>query len=601
VIRLGQKSFETIRKGGLRALGSRLKSCGITDSRNDYTEWIRLYDTLDENARNRIHERIARMERHPLISIVMPVYNPEPRFLIEAVESVQSQLYPYWELCIADDASTDAEVRPVLEQLADQDERIKIVFREENGHIAKASNSALNLATGKFVALLDNDDILSETALFSVALEVLKNSDVAIIYSDEDKIDIDGRRFSPYFKSDFNYDLFMSHNTISHLGVYRRDLVEKIGGFRTDMVGSQDYDLALRVIDLIKHSQISHIPKVLYHWRVHPGSTAQTADAKPYAMLAGERAINAHLKRNKINASAKLLDWGYRVRYDLPVEKPLVSIVIPTKNNYHILRKCIESVVEKTEYDNYEFVIVDNGSSDKETLSYLEFLKGQDNFILIRDDSVFNYSYLNNVGVNASFGKVVCLLNDDIEIIDGEWLSELVSIAVQSRVGVVGARLWYPDNSIQHAGVILGLGAHRVAGHAHYRVPKGNYGYFGRAALMQSFSAVTGACMVFRRSIYEMVGGLDEDLAVAFNDVDFCLRVGKRGYRVVWTPYAELIHHESVSRGGEESSDKKARFESELQKMYQRWGDALLWDPAYNPNLTLDHEDFSLAWPPRKN
>jgi glycosyltransferase involved in cell wall biosynthesis len=601
VIRLGQKSFETIRKGGLRALGSRLKSCGITDSRTDYTEWIRRYDTLDDPARGIIRDRIAEMDNPPRISIVMPVYNPEPRFLAEAVKSVQNQLYPHWELCIADDASTDENIRPLLERYALEDDRIRVVFRKENGHISEASNSALALATGEFVALLDNDDILSEVALFCVAKEILKKPEIALIYSDEDKIDTKNRRFAPYFKSDFNYDLFLSQNMVSHLGVYRRDLVETVGAFRTEMVGAQDYDLALRIIDIIDYSQIFHIPKVLYHWRVHPESTAQTADAKPYAMIAGERAINEHLKRNKINASAELLGWGYRVKYELPENIPLVSIVIPTKNNYLVLKKCIESILGNTSYSNYEVIIVDNGSNECKTLEYLSVLQKKVRFSVIRDESEFNYSYLNNKAVKISLGEVICLLNDDIEIIDAGWLTELVSIAMQPNVGVVGARLWYPDNSIQHAGVILGLGVHRVAGHAHYRAPKGNYGYFGRAALMQSFSAVTGACMVVRKSIYEMVGGLDEDLAVAFNDVDFCLRVGNKGYRVVWTPYAEMIHHESVSRGVEDSPEKVARFKREIQKMQLHWGDTLLNDPAYSPNLTLDHEDFSLAWPPRKN
>jgi glycosyltransferase involved in cell wall biosynthesis len=571
------------------------------NNRTDYTEWVRRYDTLSDLDIKAIENRIKHLDRLPLISIVMPVYNPPLDMLEAAILSVQSQLYPNWELCIADDASTNVEVHELLKRYVDADSRIKVVFRKENGHISAASNSALALAKGEFVALLDNDDLLPQQALFWIADTIVTNPDVGLIYSDEDKIDLLGQRYEPYFKPDWNPDLFLSHNMVSHLGVYRTDLMRNLGGFREGYEGSQDYDLALRCSEQLEPRQIIHIPRVLYHWRAYPGSTALAVGEKNYALLAGERALNDHFSRIKVVAQAELLTLGmYRARYSIPTPSPLVSLIIPTRNGLALIKQCIDSIFAKTTYKNYEIIIVDNNSDDPETLDYFSSLSSHDQVRVLRDESPFNFSALNNTAVEQARGEYVGLINNDIEVISPEWLDEMIGLAMQSGVGAVGASLWYPNDTLQHGGVIIGLGG--VANHAHKNLPRNRAGYFGRAQMIQTFSAVTAACLVIKKTIYQEVGGLNEtNLKVAFNDVDFCLRVREAGYRNVWTPYAELYHHESATRGLDDTSEKQARFIEEVLYMKERWGELLKTDPAYSPNLTLKHEDFSYAWPPRVN
>lgn len=565
---------------------------------HDYQEWIRRYDTLTDEGRETMRANIDTIAHQPLISVVMPVYNPKPEWLIEAIESVRKQLYLNWELCIADDASSDKAIRLILERYTKEDSRIKVVFREQNGHIAAASNSALELATGEWVALLDHDDLLSEHALYWVVDAVNRNPGVHMIYSDEDKIDSKGRRNGPYFKCDWNIDLFYSHNIITHLGVYQTALVRLIGGFRAGLEGAQDYDLALRYIELIEPKQIYHIPRILYHWRMHTESTAQSADAKPYAMLAGERALNEHFQRQDVNATAELVGHCYRVHYALPDPQPMVSLIIPTRNKLHLVRQCIESIFKKTTYPNYEILVVDNNSDEPDVLSYLDSLSSNPRIRIIRDNRPFNFSALNNAAVDVAKGQLVGLINNDIEVISPDWLTEMVSHALRPEVGAVGARLWYPNDTLQHGGIVLGIGG--CAGHASKGLPKGSLGYIGRMSMISGFSAVTAACLVVKKSLYKEVGGLNErDLKVALNDVDFCLRVLEAGYRNIWTPYAELYHHESASRGYEDTPEKHARFSEEVRYMNDKWGKLLKADPAYSPNLTLDHEDFSYAWPPR--
>ncbi len=566
--------------------------------RNDYTEWLRRYDSLTDEVRHTMRKTLASWSDTPLISVIMPSYNPNPKWLVEAIESVRNQIYPNWELCVADDASTDITIRPIFEQYAKDDARIKVVCREQNGHISAASNSALQMATGKWVALLDHDDLLSEHALYWVVDAINKRPDARLIYSDEDKLNEAGRRVLPLFKCDWNRDLFYSYNMISHLGVYHAELVKELGGFSVGMEGSQDYDLALRCIECIKPTQIHHIPRILYHWRIHPESTAQSPTTKPYAMVAGEKALNAHFERLRIAARAEFVGLGYRIHYALPAILPLVSLIMPTRNGLQLLQRSVESIFAKTTYANYELLIVDNGSDDIDTLHYLASLGADSRVRVIRDDHAFNYSALNNAAARVAKGELLCLINNDIAVISPDWLSEMVAIALLDDVGAVGARLWYPDNTLQHGGVLLGVGG--VANHAHLGLRRDKFGYFGRAGLRQSFSAVTGACLLVRKAIYDQVGGLNEnDLAIAFNDVDFCLRVREAGYRNVWTPYAELYHYESATRGIEDTSEKRARFASEVQYMQRRWNGLLLQDPAYSPNLTLELHDFSLAWPPR--
>jgi len=388
----------------------------------------------------------------------------------------------------------------------------------------------------------------------------------------------------------------------SHLGVFETALVREVGGFRKGFEGSQDYDLVLRCVEVAGNDKVVHIPHVLYHWRIVPGSTAGSGSEKPYAYLAAKRAIEEHIER--IGVSAKLEEpiatlQVFRVRYALPLPEPRVSIIIPTRDGLHLLRQCIDSVRKRTAYQNYEIIVVDNGSEKSETLAYFDEIKQLPNVLVIRDESPFNFSALNNRAAALSSGEILCLLNNDIEVISPEWLSEMVSLAIQPGNGAVGACLWYPSGALQHGGVIIGLGG--VAGHMHHMLPKGQFGYFGRAVVTQNLSAVTAACLVIKKSIYAELGGLSEELAVAFNDVDFCLRVRDAGYRNVWTPYAQLYHHESASRGSDMDPDKYQRFLGEIKRMEDRWADSFDFDPAYNPNLSLSTSvlPFTLSSPPR--
>ncbi|EGH99641.1 glycosyltransferase [Pseudomonas syringae] len=576
-------------------VGSELRE---VPDRHDYSRWVQYYDTLGEAEISRINEHMNRWIEYPLISIIMPVYNPPLDLLREAVDSVRAQLYTNWELCLADDASTNPAVIEYLKSLKAQDKRIKVVFRGSNGHISQASNSALAVAKGVFVALMDNDDLLPAHALYWVARTIRENPDVGLIYSDEDKIDTDGNRSSPYFKSDWNEFLFRSQNMVCHLGAYRRDLVNEVGQFRVGFEGAQDYDLALRCVEKLRSDQIVHIPRVLYHWHIHAGSTAMAGDEKPYAALAGVKALDEHLQRKGNVGTTELLPTGqYRVHYNLPATLPLVTLVIPTRNAHALVKQCIDSIQNLTTYKNYEIILIDNGSDDPESLEYFAKIDQEENIRVLRDDGPFNYSALNNGAVRIANGELIGLINNDIEVITPEWLGEMVSIALQPRVGAVGARLWYPDNRLQHGGVVVGIGG--VAGHAHKYLPKGAHGYFCRAELIQEFSAVTAACLIIKKSIFDEVGGLNEaDLKIAFNDVDFCLRVQEAGYLNVWTPFSELYHHESATRGLEDTPQKQERFGQEIRYIKNRWPNILV-DYAYSPNLTLDHEDFSLAWPPR--
>ena len=568
--------------------------------RNDYVEWIRRYDTLTDEKRADIRACVDAFEYKPLISVVMPVYNVKPEWLIEAIESLRGQVYPYWELCIADDASTDKDIRLILERYLCEDSRIKVVFREKNGHISEASNSALGLAEGEWVALLDHDDRLAESALFRVAELLQIHPEADLIYSDEDKITESGLRFGPYFKTDWNLDLFYSHNMFCHLGIYRKKLLNLVNGFRKGFEGAQDYDLVLRCIEKIDKKNIFHLPYVLYHWRYHDDSTAKTSEAKPYAMLAGERALNDHFVRMNIKGSAELIGHGYRLRYFLEEPYPLVSIIILTKDKYYFLKKCIESILKKTLYKNYEIILIDNSTTEIDALNYINNLSKNKKIKVIKNNQEFNFSKLNNIGVENCSGEFVCLLNNDTEVISPNWLYELTSIASQPNVGVVGAKLLYSNNSIQHAGIICGING--WAGHSHKGQTNETLGYCGRVSLISTFSAVTGACMLIKKSLYQEVGGLDEEnLKIACSDVDFCLKLGEAGFRSVYTPYAVLYHHESISRGYEDTSEKINRFKNELEFMKKRWGKILNNDPFYSPNLTLNYEDFSLSYPPRIN
>jgi O-antigen biosynthesis protein len=584
-----------------RKRGRRGPSANAATQQGSYAAWVRAHDTPTAIDLTTMRNSVPSFAYAPTISVVMPVFDPSPKILEEAIQSVRNQAYDRWELCIADDVSTVPEVRTILERHAAADPRIKVRFRTSRGNISAASNTALEMATGEFVALFDHDDILPPHALYWVAEAINRHPDAALLYSDEDKIDGKGRRFHPYFKCDFNHELLLSQNMVSHLGVYRRDLIVGLGGFRSDYDGSQDHDLALRIVAAVPHSRIVHIPRILYHWRAVPGSTAISMDEKQYSIDAGRRAVADHLSqlgRYGAVEPAPEAPCFHRVRHTLPTDRPLVSIVICTRDHGKLLQTAVNSITSRSTYDNYEITIVDNGSRDGNTLETLRKFAERPAITVIRDDSPFNYSKLNNMAVAGTRGDVVCLLNDDIEVLSPNWLEEMVALAIVPDVAAVGARLWYPDGTLQHGGVIIGIGG--VANHAHLRLPKGHAGYAGRAVLQQEFSAVTGACLVVRRCVFDEVGGLDEQLAVAFNDVDFCLRLRSAGYRNVWTPYAELVHHESASRGAEDNPVKLARFQGEVRFMQERWGTVLHHDPYYSPHLSTRSADFTLALSPGK-
>lgn len=567
---------------------------------HDYTAWLQRYGDRSTDLQRYAKECLT-WTTGPKIAIVMPVYNPTKHCLVEAIESVINQVYPHWELCIADDASTESYVPELLQHYARLDQRIKMMRRSENGHISRASNDALQLVQADFVALMDHDDLLTPDALYWVAKTIDAHPSVELIYSDEDKITAAGQRYGAYFKPDWNPELLLSHNFICHLGVYRTLKLRQLGGFDPEFDGAQDYDLALRYVATLNAEQIKHIPRILYHWRAIEGSTANGIHEKPYAepliCKAVQKALAAKGVQAEVSAHGRLAG-ALQVHYALPAELPLVSIIIPTRNGFSLLKRCVESLLTHTDYRNFEIIIVDNGSDDWIAQRYLAYLQTDARVRIIHDDSPFNYAALNNKAVAQAKGEFIALLNNDLEVINEDWLSEMVGIAQHPEVGAVGAKLYYPNDTIQHAGVIVGLGG--VAGHSHKHFPRDNAGYCGRLLLTQNLSAVTAACLVVRKAVFNQIGGFDEiNLKVAFNDVDLCLRIQEAGYWNVWTPYAELYHYESATRGYEDTPEKQARFSSEVEYMKKRWGTSLLWDPAYNPNLTLDREDFSFSFPPR--
>ncbi|MGL9999272.1 glycosyltransferase family 2 protein [Enterococcus sp. DIV1444a] len=586
-----KKGFKYMAKNGISHTIQRAK---IEKLRNQasYPNWLARNEVLDIEA---MTQEIATFHYQPKISIAMPVYNVEEKWLRLCIDSILNQVYTNWELCMADDASTDPNVKKILTEYQQLDERIRVVFREQNGHISEATNSALVIATGEFVALLDNDDELAINAFYEVVKVLNENPELDLIYSDEDKIDMDGNRSDPAFKPDWSPDLLLGTNYISHLGVYRRSILEEIGGFRKGYEGSQDYDLVLRFTEKTTKERIKHIPKVLYYWRMLPTSTAVDQGSKGYAFEAGLRAVQDALVRRGINGHAThgAANGLYDVYYDIESEK-LVSIIIPTKNGYKDVQRCVSSIIEKTTYQNYEIIMADNGSTDPKMHElYAEFeqqLPGR--FFVEAIDIPFNFSTINNRAAKKAHGEYLLFLNNDTEVITENWLTLMVSFAQQERIGCVGAKLLYPNNTVQHAGVILGLGG--VAGHGHYGYPHGDLGYFGRLAINVNYSAVTAACLLMKKADFDAVGGFEEAFTVAFNDVDLCLKVQALGRDNVWLHEAELYHFESQTRGYDDKGKKKKRFEQEKVMMEEKWGPLIENDPFYNPNLTRDIPNFSL-------
>jgi len=550
----------------------------------DYPKWQRL----------QTRSPTQRLPHHPLISVILPTYNTPSALLKAAIESVIDQSYPDWELCIADDASTEPHVRELLTQYPDQDDRIKVTFRSENGHISACSNSALALATGEFVALLDHDDLLSPDALYEVAALINQHPEADLIYSDEDMINSRGRRIKPVFKPDWCPDSFLSRMYTCHLGVYRRSLLMRISGFRVGYEGSQDYDLVLRFAEHTPH--IFHIPKILYHWRIHPTSSATNTTAKPYAYEAGRKAIHDAIHRR--NEPGQVLETPgypglYTVRYEILDPKP-VSIIIPTRDLAPMLDRCLMSITQLTTYPYYEIILIDNGSQEPSTFKLFDRWQEKlgDRLRILPLDIPFNYPRLNNYGVQQSKSEYLLFLNNDTEIISPDWITGMVEQAQRSSIGAVGARLLYPDNTIQHAGIIAGIRG--GVGHGHRYYPSTATGYMNQIKTVSNYSAVTAACLMCRRDLFNAVGGFDESFAVDGNDVDLCFKFLDAGYRNIYLPHVTLYHHESKSRGYNDTVEKRSRGREERDRLTRKWRLVIDHDPCYSPNLSRQDGNYSL-------
>ena len=538
-------------------------------------------------------QRKTRFQIKPKISIIVPIFNTPKQFLIEMIESVINQTYTNWELCLADGTSKETYIRKTLEAYAKKDNRIKVKFLSENKGIAKNSNEALSLATGNFVGLLDNGDTLAPFALFEIVKVINENPDVNFIYSDEDKISRNGKkRFEPHFKPDWSPDTLRSYNYITHFTVIKQELLDEIGWFREGYDGSENYDLILRVAETAK--KIIHIPKILYHHRVSQNSVAGDPYAKLYAYKSATKALDDHIKRVDLKGTVEdgLFLSSYKINYTIDTV-PMISIIIPNKDHTEDLEKCVKSILHKSTYRNFEIIIVENSSSEERTFKLYDELKKLNNIKLIEWNNPFNYSAVNNYAVKYSTGEVLLFCNNDTEVINPDWIERMLEHAQRKEVGAVGAKLYYPDNTIQHAGIILGVG--NITGHSHKCFPQESNGYFGRLKSVQNLSAVTGACLMIRKNVFEEIEGFDEGFILAFNDIDLCMKLREKGYLIVFTAYSELYHHESKTRGYDNKLEKQKMFRIEIKNFQDKWKHILeLGDPYYSPNLTLLREDFSI-------
>ena len=530
-------------------------------------------------------------------SIVVPLFNTPEKFLREMIQSVIDQTYQNWELCMADGSDANhGNVERICHQYVKKDARVKYRQLEKNLGISGNTNACLEMASGEYIGLFDHDDLLHPAALHEV-MHAICEQDADFIYTDEATFESpDAKKIiTAHFKPDFAIDNLRANNYICHFSVFSKKILDYIEGFRSEYDGSQDHDFILRATE--QATKIVHIPKILYYWRSHPNSVAADINSKTYAIEAGKRAVADHISRCGMSASvesSRAFPTIYRIKYDL-FKNPLVSIIIPNKNHAQDLKRCIESIIAMSTYQKYEIIIVDNQSTDLDLQKYYQQIKNRANIDVISWDKPFNFASINNFGVQHATGEYLVLLNNDTEVIAPDWIQEMLMYAQRNDVGAVGAKLYYDDGTIQHAGVILGLGRHRTAGHVFSRATKDNLGYMGRLCYAQDYSAVTAACMMVRKDVWEQVNGMDEGFAVAFNDVDLCMRIRKAGYLIVWTPYAELYHYESKSRGLEDTPQKMKRFDGEVLRFQNRWKKELAaGDPYYNPNLTLDREDFSM-------
>ena len=560
------------------------------DDAGAYRRWIAKNEPKKEKLKEQSRHKF---KVQPKISIIVPTYNTPLDFLKPMVESVQRQTYGNWELCIADGSNRE-ETRDFLKQISTHDKRIKLKLLTKNSGIAANTNEAIGLASGDYLTFLDHDDTLAPFALYEVVSALNNVPETDLLYSDEDKISQRGEsRSKPHFKPDWSPDTLRNYNYITHLLVVKRSLLDKVGHIREGFEGSQDFDLVLRATE--QAHKITHIPKVLYHWREHANSTSSNTKSKSYATCSTKKAVAGHLERTKM--AGRVVDGPFfgscRVIYNLPTPSPLVSIIIPTKDHSELLERCVKSILNNSTYQNYEIILVDTGSVEEATKKLYAKFAQQPQIKLLNWGKPFNYSAVNNLAAGHAKGEQLLFLNNDTEVISSDWIEAMLEFALRNDVGAVGAKLLYPDATLQHAGVILGIGG--VAGHSHKYFPTNSFGYFGRLVIPQNLSAVTAACIMISRKVFEEAGGFDEGYALAFNDVDLCLKIRSLGKLIVWTPHAELYHYESKSRGYEDTPEKQTRFKGEIDRFQARWGKVLSQgDPYYSPNLSLIKEDFSL-------
>ena len=582
-----------LKKSGLRATVYRvLKGAGPMPV--DKRKLKKIAEDYYISAQRREQEENAQFPKGIKFSVLVPLYNTPDSFLKAMIETVQAQTYKKWELCLADGSDKEHSfVGEICKKYAGKDERIKYEKLEKNLGISENTNACIRMATGEYIALFDHDDLLHPSALYEVMRAICEHG-ADFIYTDENTFSEEPRdAYNPHFKPDFSPDTLRSYNYICHLSVFSRELLDSVGYFRSEYDGSQDYDLILRLTE--KAKKVFHIRKILYYWRAHKNSVAQDVGAKPYTVTAAKKALAAHLER--CGLKGEVLDSSVPTTYHIKYEidgNPLISVIIPNKDHTDDLDICLKSLYEKSSYKNFEVIIVENNSTEKETFEYYEAIaQKHGNIKIVKWEGNFNYSAINNFGVNYAKGEFILLLNNDVEIINGSCLEEMLMFAQRKDVGAVGAKLYYSDDTVQHAGVILGLGG--TAGHAHKHFGRSHPGYMARASIAQNLSACTAACLMMRRDVFDEVGGLDESFEVAFNDVDLCMKIRKKGYLVVFTPYAELYHYESKSRGNDSTPEKLERFRGEIDRFKEKWQKQLDdGDPYYNPNLTLTRDDFSL-------